>query len=285
MSNISYIKGVRTRFRKTLESEIKKATDLLESDYEEYELEERIAHVSKCVEKLKAYREKVETQSEKFASLLKEDDTDLIQNVLEEDCDLCTHAMDMFLDLQHYREKLLCAKEKMVIKPIAAEESDTNTLIQIQKDMQKILSAQLKQQELSYRKESERTLSVKLPKIDMASFNGDKTKWLEFWDSFNSAVHSNKMLTKVDKFNYLRSKLIGEAKDAIAGLAFTNENYLVAIEILEKRFGKAQEIIDVHYNQLINIPSADNNIRNLRYLLDQKEKHVRSLEVLEQRVN
>jgi hypothetical protein len=46
MSNISNIKDVRSRFRNALESEIKKATDLLESDYEEYELEERIAHVS-----------------------------------------------------------------------------------------------------------------------------------------------------------------------------------------------------------------------------------------------
>jgi hypothetical protein len=39
MPNISYIKGVRTRFRNALEYEIKKATDLLESNYEENELE------------------------------------------------------------------------------------------------------------------------------------------------------------------------------------------------------------------------------------------------------
>jgi hypothetical protein len=44
----------------------------------------------------------------------------------------------MFLDLQNNREKLFCSKQKMEINPIAAEESDTNTLIQIQKDMQKI---------------------------------------------------------------------------------------------------------------------------------------------------
>jgi hypothetical protein len=115
VSNISYIKDVRTKLRNTLESELNKATDLLESDYEVYELEERTAHFSKCVEKLKAYRETVETQSEKFASLIKEYDRDFIQIILEEDCDLCTHSMDIFLDLQHYREKILCTTEKMEI--------------------------------------------------------------------------------------------------------------------------------------------------------------------------
>jgi hypothetical protein len=43
--------------------------------------------------------------------------------------------MDVLV-LQHYREKILCAKKKMEIKPIAAEDSDINTLIHIQKDMQ-----------------------------------------------------------------------------------------------------------------------------------------------------
>jgi hypothetical protein len=51
------------------------------------------------------------------------------------------------------------------------------------------------------------------------------------------------MLTKVDKFNYLRSKLIGEAKDAIAGLTLTNENYLVAIKILEKKIWKNKKLL------------------------------------------
>jgi hypothetical protein len=62
------------------------------------------------------------------------------------------------------------------------------------------------------------------------------------------------MLTKINKFNYLRSKLIGKAKDAIAGLTLTNENYLVAMESLEKKIRIKQEIINVHYNQLLNIP-------------------------------
>jgi hypothetical protein len=43
-------------------------------------------------------------------------------------------------------------------------------------------------------------------------------QWNEFWDSFESAVHNNKKLSSVEKFNYLKSKLQGDAKYSVAGL-------------------------------------------------------------------
>ena len=48
---------------------------------------------------------------------------------------------------------------------------------------------------------------VKLPKIELKKFNGDVTNWITFWDSFDSAIHSNNELSNVDKFNYLNSVL------------------------------------------------------------------------------
>lgn len=32
---------------------------------------------------------------------------------------------------------------------------------------------------------------VKLPKLSLEKFNGDLTKWIMFWDTFESAVHRN----------------------------------------------------------------------------------------------
>lgn len=43
---------------------------------------------------------------------------------------------------------------------------------------------------------------VKLPKITLPHFNGSLMKWPTFWDSYESAVHNNKDLSNVDKFNY-----------------------------------------------------------------------------------
>ncbi len=66
-------------------------------------------------------------------------------------------------------------------------------------------------------------------------------------------THSNAQCTAtktypiLKKMNYMRSKLTGEAKSAISGIALSNENYAVAISLLPERFGKAQEVIDLHY--------------------------------------
>ena len=42
------------------------------------------------------------------------------------------------------------------------------------------------------------TLTAKLPKTVLPKFRGEVTNWLSFWDSFNSAVHVNPGLSKID---------------------------------------------------------------------------------------
>lgn len=66
----------------------------------------------------------------------------------------------------------------------------------------------------------------------MPSFAGDKTKWIEFWDSFKCVVYENEKISNVEKFSYLKGKFCGEAISAISVLSLTNKNYQVAIEIL-----------------------------------------------------
>ena len=56
---------------------------------------------------------------------------------------------------------------------------------------------------------------LKLPQLDIAPFSGDILKWQEFWDAFEASVHQAKY-APVDKLNYLKSKLKGEALEAIA---------------------------------------------------------------------
>jgi hypothetical protein len=96
-------------------------------------------------------------------------------------------------------------------------------------------------------------LRVKLPKIELEKFSGDPKKWISWWDSFDSVIHKND-LSNVDKFNYLRSLLMGDALSAIAGLSPSNENYKNAIEILTERFGKKVIVISSHMDAILKIP-------------------------------
>ena len=119
---------------------------------------------------------------------------------------------------------------------------------------------------------------AKLPKLTLPKFRGEFTKWNTFWDSFQSAVHDNPEISKVDKFNYLNSVLEGPAARAIAGLTLTASNYENAVGILQDRFGKTQQIITAHMDELIKIaPCHNDRPTSLRYVFDQISVHTRGL--------
>ena len=54
------------------------------------------------------------------------------------------------------------------------------------------------------------------------------------------------------------------------------------MDILKDRFGDAQEVIDLHYNKMINLQQATNKTSSLRSLYYNMERHIRSLDVLKQ---
>ena len=121
----------------------------------------------------------------------------------------------------------------------------------------------------------------KLPKLTLSKFKGDVTRWSSFWDSFNSTVHDNAGMTKIDKFNYLNSLLEGPAARAIQGLPITSQNYDHAVELLKERFGKPQQIISAHMDEILKIPSATGDrTAPLRFMYDKVSVHVRGLSSL-----
>ena len=126
------------------------------------------------------------------------------------------------------------------------------------------------------------TPRVKLPKLSIKKFNGDLTKWVTFWDSFDSSIHSNPSLSNVDKFNYLNSFLESTAAESIAGLTLTSANYEEAVATLKRRFGNTQLIVNKHMDALLNLPavSSHHDIKGLRHLYDSVEAHVRGLRAL-----
>ena len=124
-------------------------------------------------------------------------------------------------------------------------------------------------------------VKAKLPKLILPKFRGDVTTWTGFWDSYKSAVHDNESLSKIDKFNYLKSLLEGAASRAIQGLTLSSSNYDSAVEILEQRFGRPQQIISAHMNEILKIqPCASDRPSSLRFLYDKLSVHVRGLSSL-----
>ena len=122
----------------------------------------------------------------------------------------------------------------------------------------------------------------KLPKLNLPSFGGNMLDWQPFWDSFSAAVHDNLSLNDVQKFNYLKSQLYGEASQCIAGLQITNTNYAQALQVLKRRFGQPHKIIDAYMQNLISLPSPTSDIRELKDFYDGMENYIRGLESMGQ---
>ncbi|CAG2197218.1 unnamed protein product [Mytilus edulis] len=286
MTTLSHMKGVRTRYRNTLYTEIQEGNSILHAEISKPHRQEMVHKSAKCIEKLKVYINKLEIQSSKVASSLEEDQSGTADKLADEDCKLCSDATDCYLELENFKERLVDNIKLETTENV--EKVNPSDFIQLQQEMKDIIQTQLKQQEefiKSQQKSESAETNVKLPKIDIISFNGDKTKWNEFWDSFESTIDQNKRLSNIDKFNYLKSKLVGDAKYAISGLNVSHENYIVAVNILKERFGNTQDVIDLHYCEMINLQCPSNKTYSLRLFIDKVNRHLRSLEVLKQSVD
>lgn len=93
----------------------------------------------------------------------------------------------------------------------------------------------------------------KLPKLDLPQFAGNPLGWQGFWDQFRVSIHDNSSINDIDKFNYLKGCLKGEAQATISGLTLSSENYTEAINVLKDRFGNEQVLISAHVESLLKI--------------------------------
>jgi len=120
---------------------------------------------------------------------------------------------------------------------------------------------------------------IHLPKLQLPIFYGDPLKWVEFYDSFESSVHSQN-IPDVQKFNYLLSTLRGSAHKALEGISVTNSNYLEALGILKKRYGDQNVIKRYLYSELRNIPPSSPKTPDLRRTLESIDRICRQLSFL-----
>ena len=122
--------------------------------------------------------------------------------------------------------------------------------------------------------------TVRLPRLDLPIFSGNTLEWLSFWDGFEAAVHHNPAISGVQKLNYLRLLLRGEASQVVAGFALTSGNYEHSLVLLKDCYGSSHKLIAAHMQAFINLPSPSNTLSGLQQFHDTVERHIHSLSTL-----
>lgn len=124
-----------------------------------------------------------------------------------------------------------------------------------------------------------------MPTITLPKFDGKYEDWLSFEDSFKTLVHDNTKIQAVQKFNYLKSCLIGNAAQVIHSLSATTENYEIAWNLLRERYSNKRIIIQNHVKALFELQvMLKESASGLSTLIDTALRHIHVLRNLEQPV-
>ena len=123
---------------------------------------------------------------------------------------------------------------------------------------------------------------VKLPKLDVPTFDGSLLNWKTFWEQFAVSVHLRSNLTDAEKLVYLRHALKdGSAKSVVEGLSRSGDHYDEAITCLKTRYDRPRLIHQAHVRKIIEIPNLkDGSGKELRRLHDTAQQHLRALKAL-----
>ena len=99
---------------------------------------------------------------------------------------------------------------------------------------------------------------VRLPKLDVPTFDGDILNWRTFWEQFCIAIHDCAHLSDAEKLAYLRHALKdGTAKSTIEGLSRSWDHYAEAVKCLETRYNRPKLIHQVHVKKICRDPSFE----------------------------
>ncbi|XP_018392648.1 PREDICTED: uncharacterized protein LOC108771784 [Cyphomyrmex costatus] len=92
---------------------------------------------------------------------------------------------------------------------------------------------------------------IRLPKLELPKFSGKYDEWCPFFDSFNSLIHVNASLSDIQRLQYLRASLTGDAAQIISALEISKANYAVAWSLLKDRYDNRCAIVQSHIKAIM----------------------------------
>ena len=237
-----------------------------------------------AIERLEQKRQKLSQLDTEIADLI-EKPKDLEEEILESEELQCT-IVEQICRAKTFLET--SQKQQQLVEPTEQTAQSTSAIVASQPPQSagsgsssSSQGAALSSNMVSTSSNSSTVQNVShLPKLILPTFDGNPLYWQSFWDSYRAAVHDNPSLSDIQKINYLRAQLRGDASRSIAGFPLTNANYQRRIELLQERFGQSHRIINAHMEAMLNSPNPSTQLVSLQQFYDTFETHIRGLEAL-----
>ncbi|XP_043494149.1 uncharacterized protein LOC122519051 [Polistes fuscatus] len=152
---------------------------------------------------------------------------------------LVSHWPPAHLDHSYFNSKVHLKENKLVIKV-------KRTLGRLQEQLIKTT------QPAAAAADGTRTRS-RLPELTMPTFSGDIWKWPDFKAMFISVIGSRSDLRDLEKFQYLKAAMQGDASELILNLTPDHSSYATAWSFLNNRFENRRLIIKAQLERLLNL--------------------------------
>ncbi|XP_063442050.1 uncharacterized protein LOC134722364 [Mytilus trossulus] len=228
----SKLKTVRAAHRRAVIKLLKKA-DPTEEPHQD------VINLRSMMELIKTKKKTLSDLNEKILESIEEEE-DLDEEIEEVD----KYELDIQIGITKI-EKILkevsYSKNQSALNPHASDFICNNSSVQEHSNQIIFNSEQTSLSQSSMPTSTVSSHYNKLPKLNLPTFGGNLLEWSAFWDSYNNSVHENPSLSDVQRFNYLKSQLYGEASQCISGMQMTNTNYIQAIQILHEIWPTTQK--------------------------------------------
>lgn len=93
----------------------------------------------------------------------------------------------------------------------------------------------------------------RLPSLELPRFEGRLENWVGFQNLFHSLVDARQDLSPSQRLAYLLSALEGEARGIVQHLPITDDNYKIALDLLQSRYQNLRRLADTHVGQILGL--------------------------------
>ena len=260
---------------KTLNFRIKK-TDEIIAKCDKEALERHKASVANVAEAVNTQKETVEEN--KFSKGESEEDVSkwgAKAEALLAEADECTRRIAKL-----FKDMIVAAQDADALQAHAKAMELEKTLMEQKMNQEQTAAAKIHAEQLEFQKQKmklelerqqkisslkepvstsapdgESTVRIaKMPKLVISKFDGTPQDWVRFWGQFSSQIDSCHE-QPITKFSYLKELVDVKVRKLIDGLPFTDEGYLKAKALLEKRYGQTSEVVGAYVRNILELPT------------------------------
>lgn len=124
---------------------------------------------------------------------------------------------------------------------------------------------------------------LKLPPLQLPTFDGELTEFFSFWEQFKVAIHLNDSVPAVQKMQYLLNCLHGPARECIRNVPHTECGYKIATDLLTERYSDKEMVGLNIFSSLLDVAKVQKrtDVKALTSVHEKVKSHMLTLESLQ----